>query len=82
MAEVGGGDDETVDLLELEMAHVIYNHRNYEQQAEFLLRRPTPVSSDGDGGGSSDGGGDVGVYVLHYSERQECEAKTVLLAVR
>ena len=27
-AEVGGGDDETVDLLELEMAHVIYTpHR-------------------------------------------------------
>ena len=25
---------------ELEMAHVAFNYRNYEQTAEFLLRRP------------------------------------------
>ncbi len=54
---------------ELEMAYVAFNHRNYQQSAEFLLRRPTAVP-------------DTDVKVLHFSERQECEASTVIMALR
>ena len=55
---------------ELEMAHVAFNHRNYLETAEFLLRRPTEVP------------GAAGVEVLHFAERQECEATTALMALR
>ena len=55
----------------MEMAHIAYNHRFYDRRAEFILRRPTPVTDDG---------GRTVTQVLHYSEIREYPARTVLLA--
>ena len=63
----------TID--ELEMAHVIYNHRNYQSGlVEFMVRGPTPVTGAG--------GERLDVDVLHFSERAGWAGATALLAVR
>lgn len=49
----------------LEMAHVAYNRLD---RAEFIVRRPTPISDAKDA-----------ERVLHYSEVREIPAKTVML---
>jgi hypothetical protein len=52
----------------LEMAHIAYNRLD---RAEFILRRPTPVT---------DKEGTELCKVLHYSEIQETPARTIMLA--
>ena len=52
----------------LQMAHVVYNRLD---KAEFILRRPTPITDES---------GKEVTKVLHYSEVVEHPAETVLLA--
>ena len=59
--------DESKSIDRLEMAHIAYNRLD---RAEFILRRPTPITDDA--------GREV-AQVLHYSEVQEYPATTTLL---
>ena len=55
-------------IARLQMAHVVYNRLD---RAEFILRRPTPITNES---------GTEVAKVLHYSEVVEHPAQTVLLA--
>ena len=59
------GEAKAIDRLE--MAHIAYNRFNY---AEFILRRPTPISDEQ---------GREPARVLHYSEVRESPAVTEIL---
>ncbi len=64
--DLNSEEDRPIDRLQ--MAHVVYNRLD---KAEFILRRPTPIT---------DGNGKEVTKVLHYSEVVEHPAETVLLA--
>jgi hypothetical protein len=64
--DFGSGEPRVIDRLE--MAHVAYNRLD---RAEFIVRRPTPIT---------DAGGGELCRVLHYSEVHEYPARTTVLA--